>query len=323
MDSYFEQRTRDVEQVKLSIIAPAHNEEDNVQVLFHRVKAVLDDEFPKLSWSLIFVDDGSDDETWSNINALCAQFSEAKGLKLSRNFGHQSALVAGLSAASGGIALTLDCDLQHPPESIPDMLRAWEAGYDVVKTVRLDTGVESRRKRWGSITFYHIFSWLTGVELKPGMADFRLLDEKVLHALKESDERSMFLRGLVEWLGFEATEIEYEVHARESGSSSYGFSKMLKLAWDGVTSFSIVPLRLITAVGLMTSMISFSVVIYAIAGYLLSEVTVPGWASTLAILSFLLGILFVTLGVLAEYVGRILIETRRRPMYIVSGTVNL
>jgi polyisoprenyl-phosphate glycosyltransferase len=269
---------------------------------------------------LIFVDDGSRDDTWSVVCDLAASDPKVKGVRLSRNFGHQYALVAGLEMAAGDAVITMDCDLQHPVEMLPILLEKWRAGFKVVKTLRQDECDLGRFKRWTSRSFYRLFSFLSGVRLQPGLADFRLLDRKAVHELLRFNEEGLFLRGLTEWIGFPSCAIPYQAGERACGRSQYSLRKMVSLAWKGVSSFSILPLRIGIVIGLVGSLISVGGVFYAFFGKIFGYGTVPGWASTLMVISLLFFLLFIYLGLLGEYLGRIIIEVRRRPRFIVCDT---
>jgi dolichol-phosphate mannosyltransferase len=303
----------------VSVVVPAFNEEQNIPLLYRRLAEVLPQTADR-NWELIFADDGSRDATWSVICALAEDDPKVRGVRLSRNFGHQYALFAGLEAAEGDAVITMDCDLQHPVELIPEMLERWRAGFKVVKTLRQDDCQIGRFKRWTSLTFYRLFSALSGVDLQPGLADFRLLDRQALSELLRLREEGLFLRGLTEWIGFPSCVIPYQAGQRACGRSQYSFKKMIRLAWNGVSSFSITPLRIGIIIGLIGSLVSLIGVFYAFFGKIFGRGIVPGWASTLMVISLLFFLLFVYLGVLGEYIGRIIIEVRRRPRFIVCET---
>jgi glycosyltransferase involved in cell wall biosynthesis len=301
----------------ISIVVPAYCEEDNLLVLYKQVVGAL---AKKASWELIIVDDGSTDATWSEIGALHERDARVKGLRLSRNFGHQYALVAGLANAAGQAVITMDADLQHPPEVIPQLLTHWSGGSKIVHTVRIDHKQLSWMKRITSRIFYRVFSCFSGVNLSAGMADFRLLDRQVVDEILQLSEAGLFLRGLIHWLGYPSSQVEYNCRERFSGNSKYNFRKMLKFGWIGVTSFSLVPLRIAIVVGIITSLISFGGLLYAVWGKFYDR-AVPGWASEIALPSFMFGILFIMLGIIGEYIGRILEEVRRRPRYLIHQRV--
>ncbi|MCU0560039.1 MAG: glycosyltransferase family 2 protein [Desulfobacterales bacterium] len=303
----------------ISVVVPAFNESENIPLLHQRITEVLDAVIPG-EWELIFVDDGSRDATWAVISQLAAKTPFVKGARLSRNFGHQYALMAGMEMAKGDAVINMDCDLQHPVEMLPILIEKWRAGYKVVKTLRQDDRKVGWFKRVTSRGFYRLFSYLSGVKLQPGMADFRLLDRQALNELMRFREEGLFLRGLVEWIGFPSCSIPYRPGERTRGRSAYSFRKMISLAWKGVSSFSILPLRIGIVLGLIGSLVSAAGVFYAFFGKIFGRGTVPGWASTLMVVSLLFSLLFVYLGILGEYISRIVVEVRRRPRYIVGET---
>lgn len=303
----------------ITVVVPAFNEAENIPLLYQRIAEVLP-QAASYNWELIFADDGSRDATWSVIGALAAEDPKVRGVRLSRNFGHQYALLAGLEAAEGDAVIMMDCDLQHPVEMIPMLLERWQAGFKVVKTLRQDDCHIGWFKRWTSRVFYRVFSALSGVRLQPGLADFRLLDRRALNELLRLSEEGLFLRGLTEWIGFSSCVIPYQAGERACGQSQYSLKKMVRLAWNGVSSFSITPLRIGIIIGLFGSLVSLIGVFYAFFGKIFGHGTVPGWASTLMVVSLLFFLLFVYLGVLGEYIGRIIIEVRRRPRFIISET---
>ena len=303
----------------LSVVVPAFNEAENIPLLYRHIAEVLH-KMVSQRWELILVDDGSRDVTWSVICGLAADDPKVRGVRLSRNFGHQYALMAGLEMAEGDAVITMDCDLQHPVEMLPLLFEKWRAGYKVVKTLREDACDVGWFKGWTSRSFYRLFSYLSGVRLQPGVADFRLMDRQALHELLRFNEEGLFLRGLTEWIGFSSCAIPYHAGQRACGQSQYSLKKMVSLAWKGVSSFSIMPLRIGILIGLIGSLLSVLGVLYAFFGHFFGRRTVPGWASTLMVISLLFSLLFVYLGILGEYVGRIIIEVRRRPRFIVCET---
>jgi glycosyltransferase involved in cell wall biosynthesis len=303
----------------ISIVIPAYNEERNLGVLCANLREVLstavEDDF-----EVVFVDDGSADGTWEAIGALSAADVRIRGVRLSRNFGHQSALMAGLAAARGQAVVMMDADLQHPPSVVPQLVHKWREGFQIVHAVRHDPRNVSWFKRVTSKLYYRLFSFMSGVAIEPGSADFCLLDRQVLDEVLKFEEEGLFLRGLVHWVGYATTSVPFECGERHAGKSKYSLRKMLTLGWHGVSSFSLVPLRIGIAIGLLSSTLAFLGTGYAIVGWWVDDAVVPGWASSVAMTSFLFGVLFAFLAVLAEYVGRIAVEVRRRPRFLVRET---
>jgi glycosyltransferase involved in cell wall biosynthesis len=303
----------------ISIVIPAYNEERNVAVFYATIREVLDPAVDN-DWELVVVDDGSADQTWNVVTTLSAADVRVRGVRLSRNFGHQSALMAGLAAARGRAIIMMDADLQHPPSLLPQLIRKWRDGFEIVHAVRRDPPNLSWFKRTTSRLYYRLFTFMSGVAIEPGSADFCLLDRKVVDEVLKFEEEGLFLRGLVHWVGYATTTVPFECGERHAGSSKYTLSKMLTLGWHGMSSFSLVPLRVGIAIGLLSSTLAFLWTAYAIVGWWVDDAVVPGWASSVAVSSFLFGVLFVFLAVLAEYVGRIAVEVRRRPRFLVRET---
>jgi polyisoprenyl-phosphate glycosyltransferase len=304
--------------VALSVVAPLFNEAPNVPVLLRRLAAVLDS--LGVGYEILLVDDGSQDATWARICDGAAASPAVRGIRLSRNFGHQNALFAGLGQARGRAVVSLDGDLQHPPELIPELVRQWEDGFDIVHTRRLDqpsTGIVKRRT---SKYFYRVFSLLAEVSLSEGSSDFRLLDRKALDALLQLRDTDLFLRGAVQWLGFRAATVPFEVAPRLAGSSKYGWRRMFRLATGAILSYSTRLLHLGIWIGLLTSLLAFVELIGVVVDHAMGR-TVPGWSSTIGFMLLLFGILFVLLGIIGLYLARIHRALQSRPLYIVAETV--
>ena len=314
-------RTSRTHRKLLSIVIPVFNEEENLPVLYDQLRSVL----TKLPYEmeLIFIDDGSTDKTLTIIGTLASKDRRVKALSFSRNFGHQAALVAGLEHASGDAVITMDGDLQHPPALIPDLLRAWEKGAEVVQTIRAETAGEPFFKHATSRAYYRIINAFSDTKVPPFSADFRLLDRRVVATLNRIPERDRFLRGLISWVGFRTILIPYRADARFAGTSKYTIRRMLGLAVDGILSFSAAPLHAVTAMGLIVSFLSFCYGIYSLYAYFFTSQTVPGWTSLLVTVLFLGGVQLVSIGVLGEYLIRVYNETKGRPVYILRESIGL
>jgi len=306
---------------KLSIVIPAFNEEGNLKELygelFHSLSKI------EMSWEIIIADDGSKDSTWNEIKSLHKLDKRVRGIRLSRNFGHQYALLAGLSCAVGEAVISMDADLQHPPQIVKKLVEEWRNGKKIVNTIRIDNKNISTFKKYSSKIYYKIFSLLSGVKFEIGMADLRLLDREVLDNILKFSEAGVFLRGIVQWVGYPSSNVKYQCRDRFSGETKYNLRKMLKFAWTGISSFSIVPLRLGIIVGMITSLISFVLMGHAVYAKVVMDATVPGWATTITVISFMFGILFILIGLIGEYIGRILIEVRHRPRFVVRDKVGI
>jgi glycosyltransferase involved in cell wall biosynthesis len=301
----------------LSIVVPCFNEEGCVDEMARRLRETLD-AIP-IDWEAIFVDDGSSDATAARLAALAEIDPRIGYVSFSRNFGHQMALLAGMARARGHAVVSLDGDLQHPPELIPALVDHWKNGFDVVYTVR--EGNEGHAlKEFVSAGFYRILRRLTGVDIPTGGADFRLLDRVVADALLACEERFVFVRGLVPWLGFRRIAVPYAARERFAGSTKYVFARMLRFALDGVFSFSTVPLRLISFVGMATVTLGILYGFYSIGIRVFTDSAVSGWTSLMIVVLVFSGTQLLSLGILSEYVGRIYEEVKRRPRYIVSET---
>lgn len=295
------------------------NEEENLEHLHSEIRKALAESGHR--FEILFVDDGSKDDSWKVIEKLHLKDPEVRGLRFSRNRGHQLALFAGLEAATGDAVVSMDADLQHPPIVILELIQKWEEGFDIVNTIRRDAEDTSLFKKATSRLFYRLFSFLSGVKMAEGMADFRLLNRAAVDALVSHREQKLFLRGLVQTLGFREAVLEFDCSSRFRGVSKYSLRKMVKLAWIGISSFSMVPLRLAVGLGVFTGGIAFLALLYGLYVKLFTETSIPGWASVICILSLLFGVMFILMGIIGEYLGRILIEVRERPRYIIGDRV--
>jgi dolichol-phosphate mannosyltransferase len=309
------------EPTRVSVVIPAYNEAPCLGKLHSELRAVCDP-LPYF-FEFLFVDDGSTDGTEQVLAALRREDERVRYLVLSRNFGHQGALSAGLNSASGDAVIMMDGDLQHPPSLIPRLLDCWQSGYEVVNTVRLDTADGALLKKALSRVFYWTFRTLTGFPLEPGSADFRLMARGPVDAFNTLPERHRFIRGLVPWLGFRQTSVAFHAPARFAGQPKYTFTRSLRLALEGVTAFNMYPLRLIAILGLLV--MAGSLAYGAVAGYSQAEGgrTPPGWTWLMIGLPFLGGCQLAALGIISEYLGRTLDQVKGRPLYIVRSAGGL
>jgi dolichol-phosphate mannosyltransferase len=300
---------------ELSVVAPMYNEEGNIAAFVAAVEKVLVG--MGVPFEIILVDDGSSDGTWAQIVEQGKHFPGLRGARLARNFGHQGALMAGLSEARGKAVVSMDGDLQHPPELIPLMFERWKSGYKVVATERADAEDTSFFKSITSRWFYGVFSKLTGVSMAPGNSDFRLLDESAVKALCAMNDVDLFIRGSVSWLGFRTATLPYRANKRFSGTTKYSLKKMLRFASGAILSFSLAPLRFGIWIGFLTSglaIVEFAYILYAY----FSGKTVTGWASMMAFMALMFGILFVLLGVIGTYLGKIFEVLKNRPRFLIG-----
>ncbi len=297
----------------LSVVVPAYNEAGSLPLLFERLRGVLE---PMGPYEVVVVDDGSRDGTIDFLRRAEAEHREIRYLSFSRNFGHQNALRAGLVEARGDCVITMDADLQHPPELIPELFAAWRAGADVVYTVRRDDNTSWFKRRTAAL-YYRLLAALSDDPPAPGSADFRLLDRRVVDVVAGLKEHTIFLRGLVPWVGFQQAEVPYVPDARTTGVTKYTVRRMVRLAVEGITATSIRPLLLASTFGMF---LAFAAIVYA--GYAIyirvqTGTAVPGWTSTVVVTALIGGTQLIFLGVLGAYVGQVLREVRGRPPYIV------
>jgi dolichol-phosphate mannosyltransferase len=296
----------------ISIVAPAYNEELNVRPLYEGIRKAL----PGEVLEIIFVDDGSRDSTAQCVRGLRAADPAVRLIRFGRNFGHQAALFAGLEAARGAAVITLDCDLQHPPELLGGMVDAWRHGASVVQMVRSQTVGASLFKNAASRAFYRFINLLSETPVTPGAADYQLLDREVVTAVMRFRDRHPFLRGLVSWLGFPVLRIEYVAPARVAGKSGYSLRKMLRLSVHAVTGLSSKPLRAAFYCGFATAVFCVAYVAYALIELVRGN-TVPGWTSVFVMVTFLGAVQLVSIAILGEYIGRIYEQSRGMPRYVI------
>ena len=302
---------------KVSVIVPVFNEEGCIPALSERLLTVL----KKYSdYEVLFIDDGSRDNTLDSLKNLHSSGQKVNYISFSRNFGHQNALRAGTKFADGDCIISLDGDLQHPPEMIPDLIKKWEEGYDIVYTIRKDMQKLSFFKRVTSKIFYKIMNVISDINFEFGEADFRLIDRKAADELNNLNEDAIFFRGIVKWLGFNQIGIEYMPEKRIWGSTQYSRKKMFGLAISGITGFSVKPLRISTMIGTIIAILSLIYGVYALYVRIFTENAIEGWTSVFFMVAFIGGIQLIMIGILGEYLGRTFMETKKRPHYIIRET---
>ena len=300
----------------LTVVVPVFNEGKTIDVFYTRMKKVVDSLSP-MSYELIFVDDGSRDDSFARLRSLADRDDRVLVVKLSRNFGHQIAVTAGVDAAQGDVVVIIDADLQDPPEVIPRMIEKWREGYDVVYGVREKREGETWMKLFTAALFYRIMKRITRIEIPVDVGDFRLMSRRVVDRFKLIRERDRFVRGLVSWVGFRQTGVLYNREKRYAGETKYPVFKMIKFSLDGITSFSHAPLKLATWLGYGVSLIALLYTVIIIVEKFMG-ITVPGFASIMAGMLFLGGVQLICLGIMGEYIGRIFNETKARPIYIIE-----
>lgn len=299
-----------------SLVIPVFNEALNLPTLFGRIQKVINQ--VSEPFEVILVNDGSSDGSDKILDGIHAADARFKIIHFSRNFGHQIAVTAGIEYAVGDTVSVLDADLQDPPEVILDFLAKWREGFEVVFGVRRSRRGETLFKLWTAKIFYRLIRRLTRLDIPVDTGDFRLLDRKVANAFLSLRERNRYIRGLISWVGFKQTGVLYDREERLRGTTNYTFSKMLKLAFDAVSSFSIIPLRLATLVGFLASAAALLVVVWALYLRVFTDKTIQGWTSQILVMLFLGGAQLFCLGLMGEYLGRTFDETRRRPLYLVT-----
>jgi polyisoprenyl-phosphate glycosyltransferase len=302
--------------VRLSVVLPAYQEAAVLPTLLPRLLATL--ERLDVDWEIVVVDDGSTDETWSVLGAATGEDSRIRALRLSRNFGHQAALSAGLSVARGDAVITMDSDLQHPPEIIPLLLAKGLEGNDVVYAVRSPVDSANWFKRGSATLFYRLLNRLTALDLPEGAADFRFMSRRVVDAILTMPERNRFLRGMTRWVGFSQATVTYDRALRAAGKSKYTYRRMLAFGWDAMTAFSSFPLRIASSLGATASFIGLAYLAYVLFIRFFSDAAVPGWTSVTAAVILLSGVQLICFGLMGQYIGRIYDEAKGRPIFIVA-----
>jgi polyisoprenyl-phosphate glycosyltransferase len=300
----------------LSVIIPVYNEEESILPLYNELVKYLPEDY-----EVIFVDDGSTDSTPLQLQQICSKDMKVKSILLSRNFGHQNGLMAGLNHVSGNHIITMDGDLQHPPSMIPIILEKLK-DFDVVITRRNKTDNIGFFKKICSGIFYRFINSVSDTKIEPNASDFRAFNRKVLNSVLLFKERELFLRGIFSWIGFRSTVIEFDAPERKYGKTKYSFAKMLKLGLKGITAFSFKPLRVALLIGSIISLAAFAFGIFALIAYFRGN-TVPGWASTIIGIMFLGGTQLLAIGLLGEYIASLFTETKNRPLYLIDKTINM
>jgi glycosyltransferase involved in cell wall biosynthesis len=303
----------------LTLVVPVYNESDVLPLFFKRVKSAL----AKIDYEILMVDDGSRDDSALQIARAGASDKRIKLIRFSRNFGKEAAMTAGIYHATGQTVVPIDADLQDPPELIPAMIEKWRKGAKVVLATRQDREADGWLKTKTAGVFYRLFNALSKVKLPPQAGDFRLMDRQVVEALKQLPERTRFSKGLFSWVGFKTVELPYTRPARAAGVTKWNYWKLWNYALEGILSFSTIPLRMWTYLGLLLALFGFGWGIHIIMGVLISGKELPGYASLIVSILFIGGVQLIVLGVLGEYIGRVYEETKRRPLYLVAETVNL
>lgn len=293
------------------------NEAENIVPLYHEIKKYSPEDF-----ELIFINDGSTDDTFSAIKQLYLTDSRVKCISFSRNFGHQNALMAGIDYATGSHIVTMDGDLQHPPSFIPQILEQLQNGYDVVLTKRRKTANQGFLKKLLTKLFYKLINFLSDVPIEENVSDFRGFSRKVMHTIRKFEERDLFLRGVFSWVGYRRTIIPFDAPSRLHGKSKYNFTAMIRLGLKGTTSFSFKPLRISLLIGSIVSLISFLLLAITVINYFQGK-TVPGWASLMTVVTFMGGIQLLVFGLMGEYIASLFRESKKRPLYIIDEMINV
>lgn len=301
----------------VSIIIPCYNEESNLMSLFQNISSFMN-EHNKYLWQILLIDDGSRDNTFSMIKKIRAKDNSFCYIHLSRNFGKENAMLAGFDYVKGDCCVIMDADLQHPIEVIPQMLSLWEEGFDDVYAKRKNRGKESWLRKNLSLTYYRVLQKIANVDILPNVGDFRLLDRKCINALKELRETQRYTKGLYCWIGFNKKEVEFEQGDRKQGKSSFNYHKLFNLAIEGITSYSTAPLRLSTLLGIIVSCSAFLYMCYIFFKTIILGEPVHGFPTLMIVILFLGGVQLLSLGIIGEYLGRIFLETKHRPVYLIN-----
>ena len=308
---------------KVSVVIPMYYEEEVARECYTRMKKVLTD-LKNYEYEMIFVNDGSKDKTLEILEEIAKEDKNVKVISFARNFGHQCAVTAGLKYVTGDAVCIIDADLQDPPELIGDMLKKWEEGYEVIYGKRKKRDGESFFKLFTAKMFYKTLNFFSEVDIPKDTGDFRLVDRKVVDTINSMPEHNKFLRGLFSWVGYKQYAFEYERKERFAGKTKYPLKKMLKLASDGIISFSTKPLKVIGCLGIISIFLSFCILVYALVAYIFKfNGLTAGWTSIMVCVTFFSGVQLTSLWILSEYIGRIYDESKARPQYIIAKTINI
>lgn len=302
---------------QVSIIIPCFNEESNLMSLYQNLVSLIN-EHSEYLWQILLIDDGSRDNTFDILQQIRKKDDRFCYIRLSRNFGKENAMLAGFDYVKGDCCIIMDADLQHPINTIPEMLAIWEQGYDDVYAKRKNRGKESWLRKKLSLTYYKMLQKIANVDILPNVGDFRLLDRKCINALKDLRETQRYTKGLYCWIGFNKKEVEFEQGDRIKGKSSFNYHKLFNLAIEGITSYSTAPLRLSTILGIIVSCSAFLYMIYIFIKTIILGDPVQGFPTLVIIILFLGGVQLLSLGIIGEYLGRIFLETKHRPIYLIN-----
>ncbi len=304
----------------LSVIVPLYNESGSLPALHQRLTQVLAQLAVK-DYEVVFVDDGSRDATFAGVKALSEQDSHIKAIRFARNFGKEAAMLAGLRAAKGQAVVLIDGDLQHPPELIPQMVAAWQQGFKMVTAVRQSRNTDPWLRRKLTGIFYRFFAMISEVRLEEGGGDFRLFDRRVVDAILSMPERNRFMKGITSWVGFEHTTLPFEPESRAAGQSSFNLIGLVRYAFDGISAFSTMPLKIWSGIGAIMALISCLYGAFLVIKTIVLGIDLPGYASLMVSILFLSGLQLISLGVLGAYIGRVFTEVKARPVYLESDRV--
>jgi len=305
----------------ISVVVPMYFEEEVAQECYNRLKSVMLQN--DINYEFVFVNDGSTDRTMEILSEIAANDYRTKIVNFARNFGHQVAVTAGIATAKGDAIVIIDADLQDPPEVIPELIAKWEEGYEVVYAKRKQRKGETWFKLLTAKYFYKFLNYMSDIDIPKDTGDFRIIDRKVADVFNQMTERNRFIRGMMSWVGFRQTYVEYERDERFAGETKYPLKKMIKFASDGIIAFSTKPLRIVMTLGLLSVLISIIVLLYTITVKIIGTGTQTGWASIMVAITFFSGIQLLGLGIVGQYIARIYDESKNRPIYIVKETINI